>query len=201
MSGELYVLAYSWQPEFCRGQPTYAGCSPVQDYWNKDFTLHGLWPQYAAGGYPQSCTTEPFDPAVPNKVGFSDMTKYWPNAQKAETDPTYSSFWEHEWTKHGTCTGLVQYDYFQNTVNLAKTFGSPKILTAAVGRNISASILRDAFGGPTRASLQCNNGAYLSGVFTCWSHDSGLVKEQQVCPADVQKEDTCTASSLIVTSF
>jgi ribonuclease I len=96
----LYVLAYSWEAEFCYGQ-SYPGCANPQSYWKTDFTLHGLWPQYATGGYPQYCTTEPFDPAIPNEIGYSTMTEYWPNVQQAEGTSEYDDFWDHEWTKHG----------------------------------------------------------------------------------------------------
>eukprot|EP00128_Syssomonas_multiformis_P002201 Colp12_sorted_trinity150504_noHs@23754 len=51
------------------------------------------------------------------------MTKYWPEVEYEVTDPEYTSFWEHEWSKHGTCSGLSQDDYFQTTVNLIKSFG------------------------------------------------------------------------------
>lgn len=98
---DIYVLAYSWQPEFCYGKTGYYGCSHPSPSWNTNFTLHGLWPQYSTGGYPSYCTTEPFDPSIPDKVGWNDMTTYWPNAQYATTDPAYDDFWEHEWTKHG----------------------------------------------------------------------------------------------------
>ncbi len=201
MTGDIFVLAYSWQAEFCHGQPTYLGCTPPQDYWKTHFTLHGLWPQYAAGGYPQTCTTEAFDANVPYAIGWDTMTKYWPDAQYAETDPKYNSFWDHEWTKHGTCTGLPQQSYFQESINLIKAFGSPPILADFVGKNMTASILRDALGGATRASLQCNSGVRLSGVFTCWFQENGVPKVQVECPADVQKEDTCTSAEISITSF
>ena len=31
---------------------------------------------------------------------------------------TNEKFWEHEWSKHGTCTGLSQLDYFNVTLGL-----------------------------------------------------------------------------------
>jgi ribonuclease I len=85
--GDIYVLAYSWQPQFCYGQTSYPGCLSPQDYWKTHFTLHGLWPQYEAGGYPQTCSTEPFDPSIPLSIGWSIMTQYWPNVKSAETAP------------------------------------------------------------------------------------------------------------------
>lgn len=98
---DMFVLAYSWQPEFCYGKTNYYGCSNPTPSWNTNFTLHGLWPQYSTGGYPSYCTTEAFDSSIPDKVGWNDMVTYWPNAQYATTDPNYDDFWEYEWTKHG----------------------------------------------------------------------------------------------------
>ncbi len=83
--GDVYVFAYSWEPEFCYGNyGAYPGCSDPQAFWGLDFTIHGLWPQYSTGGYPSSCTTEAFNTSVPEEVGMSTMTQYWPNVQKAE---------------------------------------------------------------------------------------------------------------------
>jgi ribonuclease I len=87
---DMYVFAYSWQPEFCDGKTGYEiwllQSSPLME-----FTLHGLWPQYSSGGYPSYCTTEPFDPSVPDNVGWTDMTTSWPNAQYATTAASHLS--------------------------------------------------------------------------------------------------------------
>ena len=111
------------------------------------------------------------------------------------------SFWEHEWSKHGTCSGLSQYDYFNDSINLIKKFGTPYMYTQAVGSTVNADDLRTAFGGTTKATLQCS-GVYITGVFTCWSRDSnGHPDQQVVCPSDVQGEDTCSSDELTVVSF
>jgi ribonuclease T2 len=129
------------------------------------------------------------------------MTTYWPNVQYAESDPNYDSFWEHEWTKHGTCSGLSQLSYFNNSINLIKQLGTPSDVTAATGSTMSASTLRNDFGGATYASLQCTSSSYVNGVFTCWSSTNGIPTTQIQCPADVQKEDTCTASTVKIESL
>ncbi len=149
------------------------------------------------------CTTEPFDSGVVDAIGFSTMTQYWPDVKYAETDPNYTEFWNHEWTKHGTCSGLSQMNYFNSTIALIKSFGTPSSFSASVGGTMTASSLRDAFGGPTFASLQCTSAQYVNGVYTCWDRDpnTGLPTQQIVCPADVQAEDTCTSSTLTVASF
>lgn len=101
----------------------------------------------------------------------------------------------------GTCSGLSQYDYFQSTLTLYKSYGTPSILTAAVGSTLSASDLRTAMGGSTMVALQCNSGLYLSGAYSCWNQVNGVPTTQTVCPSDVQSEDTCTSSSLSIQAF
>ena len=127
------------------------------------------------------------------------MTTYWPNVKYAEGDPNYGSFWEHEWVKHGTCTGLTQEKYFGSAVDLLVSYGSPKILSEAVGGNLMADSLRSAMGGLSMVSLQCDeDGHILSGAFTCWSQINGIPNSQIVCPTDVKKEDTCTADTILI---
>lgn len=199
--GDIFVFAYSWTPEFCYNQTEWPGCTNSLPYWKNYFTLHGLWPQYSEGGYPADCTEEAFDPAAVKKVGIETMVQYWPNVKEEYSSPTYSSFWEHEWTKHGTCTGLSQYDYFQQTINLIQSLGTPAIVTGAVGGTLDADQLRSAFGGANKVSLQCESGSYLAGAFTCWSNIGGVPTAQIVCPDDVQSEDTCTVDTLNVASL
>lgn len=199
--GDLYVFAYSWTPEFCYGE-SYPGCADPNDYWKTHFTIHGLWPQFQAGGYPSYCTDEAFDPAAPEAVGWDTMVQYWPDVQYAEDSSDYDQFWEHEWTKHGTCSGLEQEDYFQAAIDLIKSFGTPSSVTEAVGSSVDADTVRDDMGGASKASLQCESGKYLNGVYTCWTRNSdGSVGSQVSCPSDVQGEDTCSSSSVSVTAL
>ena len=124
-SSTIYVFAYSWTPGFCIGQ-TYPGCSSPLDYWKNNFTIHGLWPQYDTTGYPSSCTNEPFNPSIPNEVGLDTMVMRWPDVKYDVNNPNYDSFWEHEWTKHGTCSGLSQYDYFAAAIALTSVLMTPR---------------------------------------------------------------------------
>ena len=133
---------------------------------------------------------------------MSTMTKYWPNIKDSESSSDYDEFWEHEWTKHGTCSQLAQTDYFNTTITLVESFGTPSIVTSNVGGSVSASSLRSAFGGTTKGILQCDSGSFLSGVFTCWSMDSsGHPSTQMACPQDVQGEDTCSAETIKISAF
>lgn len=197
----MYIFAYSWTPEFCYGH-NYTGCSSPQDYWKTHFTIHGLWPQYVAGGYPSYCTNETFNSTIiESSIGMETLEEYWPNVQEDPKSANYTSFWSHEWSKHGTCTGLSQYDYFNSAINLIKSFGTPSSLVSAVGETISAIILRTDLGGNTSVALQCDSCKYLSGAYTCWSQMDGIPQNITVCPPDVIGEDTCLDEVLYVTSF
>jgi ribonuclease T2 len=134
---------------------------------------------------------------------MNDMNQYWPNIKSNTSDVDYDSFWEHEWTKHGTCSPLNQTNYFNTTLNLGKIFGTPSIITDNVDKNIPTTDLRTAFGGDTMVSLQCESGRYLSGVFTCWSMSSldGSPDKQIICPQDVQTEDNCSNEEINIPSF
>ena len=47
---------------------------------------------------------------------FSSLQeKYWPTCQSGGSN---EDFWSHEWSKHGTCTGMSQEDYFSTTIDL-----------------------------------------------------------------------------------
>src|SRR5262245_2705125 len=50
-----YVLSLSWSPEHCKekpGGPDDSQCGTARHF---GFVVHGLWPQYENGGYPQTC--------------------------------------------------------------------------------------------------------------------------------------------------
>jgi len=202
-SSLLYVFAWTWTPEFCFGQ-SYPGCTNTTNsaysYWGSSMTIHGLWPQYIAGGYPASCTTETFNYTVVESLGYENFVKYWPDVQYAESSADYKSFWDHEWTKHGTCTGLSQSTYFSNALTVGKT-ATPSIISSNVGKSVSADSIREAFGGKTYASLQCESGKYFSGVYQCYNNVNGVPSGVTPCPLDVQAEDTCTSSSVTIEAF
>ena len=59
-SFDFYVYALSYQPEFCYNQPSYPGCSVAirDEEWQSELTIHGMWPEFADGTYPQTCSEE-----------------------------------------------------------------------------------------------------------------------------------------------
>ena len=60
--------------------------------------VHGLWPQDNDGKWPESCSTTP--PVASATVDH--MMPIMPG----------QSLIQHEWAKHGTCSGLSTQDYF-----------------------------------------------------------------------------------------
>ncbi|CAK9216800.1 unnamed protein product [Sphagnum jensenii] len=49
-----------------------------------------------------------------------------------------SPFWNHEWSKHGTCSGLTEHAYFKTALNLYTTYNLTAALASA-GRSTVSS--------------------------------------------------------------
>eukprot|EP00039_Didymoeca_costata_P019272 m.336873 g.336873 ORF g.336873 m.336873 type:complete len:157 (-) comp17987_c0_seq1:27-497(-) len=76
-------------------------------------SIHGLWPNpYPACSF---CTNEQFDPTSISSTTMDAMKKYWPTCSGGGTN---DDFWGHEWSKHGTCSGLSQEAYFSKALSL-----------------------------------------------------------------------------------
>jgi ribonuclease T2 len=196
---QLYTFAQSWQPEFCHGQ-SYPGCSTPDDFWTQSLTIHGLWPDVTAGQYPSDCSDEAFDiNAATSGVSIDMLEKYWPNVKASTDSSSYTSFWSHEWTTHGTCSGLDQATYFQTAINMLVNNPTPSIIASNYGSSVSADDLRAAYGGDTSVILQCS-GRYLKQVLTCWAKDDNNVPTApQPCPGNLLNEDNCSGSIRIST--
>jgi len=124
--------------------------------------LHGLWPQYAKGGFPATCSTQGLDAddkALAKTVFPSDKLV------------------EHEWQKHGTCSGLQPKDYIQAADTAHKSVAIPTLLQPGKNKrtmataNVTQSLL-DANPALTRQGLAllCT-GKELSEVRVCLDKD------------------------------
>lgn len=100
------LLEVEWKPTQCLDHTCSAG------YLSTDFNIHGYWPSNYDGSYPSFCSTIPFRITSTTQ---SLLQSCWVSY---DGDPT--TFWEHEWEKHGTCVvPTVTCDsYFTNTANL-----------------------------------------------------------------------------------
>jgi ribonuclease T2 len=149
---DYYLLNLSWSPAFCSTHRSAPECAQ-----HATFVMHGLWPENNDGTYPQSCSNAP-GPADPSK--YSDV---YP-------DP---GLLQHEWQKHGTCSGLSPDDYFTAA---RKAFQSVTIPSQLAGLTAQTSMApEDILGlftaanpGIQRASLtlSCSNNN-LSEIEVC----------------------------------
>jgi len=66
---DYYLLTLSWAPEFCASNPsgrTSDECNPNK---HMGLVVHGLWPQYNNGKWPQDCaSTPPVSSAIVNQM-------------------------------------------------------------------------------------------------------------------------------------
>ncbi|DAZ94972.1 TPA: hypothetical protein N0F65_000067, partial [Lagenidium giganteum] len=202
---DFYVLAQSWQPQFCKGKLNqFPGCRNPQQYWQSHFTLHGLWPEYNSGAYPQNCNPNDYfdEDTVVNAVGKDALLQYWPNVKKSLSARDYSQFWQHEWDVHGTCSGLDQATFFKVVVDLLRTETAmtPDVIQNNVGRSVSTDDVRAAFGGSEYVVLRCN-GKELAEVRTCWAKDNQNLPTSQVqCSDQVQSQDSCRGATVFIRS-
>jgi ribonuclease T2 len=153
---DYYLLNLSWSPEFCFDKPTNPQCAG-----HFGFVVHGLWPQFQNGGYPENCGAEP---------GLSNPT------QMLDLMPDLHLI-EHEWLTHGTCTGLTADNYFAlirriySSIHIPNEFvGTPQQL------NISPGQMKQRFEqlnpGLTDAGIAIESrGPYFTAIEICYSKD------------------------------
>ena len=108
---DYYLLSLSWSPTYCASHSNDTKQCGSKGY---GLVLHGLWPQYAKGGFPDSCSSR-------ESLSASDRAfanSIFPNPKLVN----------HEWLKHGTCTGLSANAYFKAANQAWTTFKIPKVL-------------------------------------------------------------------------
>ncbi len=108
---DYYLFTLSWSPEYCHSHRDAVECSGSNHY---GFIVHGLWPQFNRG-FPEHCSSEPMP------TDTSPVDKIMP-------DP---SLIRHEWTTHGTCSGLYGNQYFllirkiYDSIKIPQEFAAP----------------------------------------------------------------------------
>jgi len=169
---DYYLLTLSWSPEFCYSHPEKPECQSG----HHGFVVHGLWPQYV-DGYPEHCSN------APGLQNPAEMTDIMPDAGLVA----------HEWSTHGTCSGLDAESYFGL---LRRAFAAIKIPDrfAAVRENFSVApdevkraLVRtnpNLSGGDVTVS--CGNN-FLTAVSVCLSKELKPIACQNVrdCRANV----------------
>jgi len=154
---DYYLLNLSWAPEFCYTKPDNPECSG-----HFGFIVHGLWPQYRRGGYPENCGQQrgPSNPA--------SMLDIMPDLRLIE----------HEWNTHGTCTGLAADDYLALIRRVFQSVKIPQDFVAPERQfSISPEELKQDFeqANPgivdSGIAVSCGRGPYLVAVEICYTKE------------------------------
>ncbi|XP_058242078.1 ribonuclease T2 [Hemibagrus wyckioides] len=100
------ILTHHWPQSFCYME----NCTTNFTYW----TLHGLWPNTGA-----ECNTSWHFNASLIEDLLPEMRTFWPDLLR----PKSTTFWKHEWMKHGTCAAKAepmdsQHKYFSKALEL-----------------------------------------------------------------------------------
>jgi len=158
---DFYVIALSWSPGFCAtpaGRNDDTQCGPGRRF---AFVLHGLWPQYEERGWPQDCAFG----ERPDAALVDSMLPIMPSPKLVH----------HEWSKHGTCSGLPAKDYFAEATQAFRSVTIPAAYHAPikqimvdpdkVQRDFAAS--NPAFPADAFVVTCTNNGRFLQEVRAC----------------------------------
>ncbi len=152
---DYYLLDLVWGPSFCSTvKDVSPGCRPP-----RGFAVHGLWPQNTDNTWPQFCSK------LPHGVDLHNSRDITPDL----------TLLQHEWDKHGTCSGLTGAGYFaaahtaRTRVNIPET-----LLTATPNRTFTPLYLLNMFYlvnpgmPPGSLSLSCRED-HLMSVEACFS--------------------------------
>ena len=90
---DLYVFVSEWPGTVCK----FKNCTHDQVK-KRHFNLHGLWPNYLNGSWPQNCTQTPLNFQNLSHHLKRRLDEYWSGLWSSQED-----FLAHEWGKHGTC--------------------------------------------------------------------------------------------------
>ncbi|XP_072979851.1 extracellular ribonuclease LE-like [Typha angustifolia] len=187
---DFFYFVLQWPGSYCDTKKSC--CYPTTGKPAADFGIHGLWPNYNDGSYPSNC--DPGSPYDRSKIRdlLGRMQANWPTLACPSGDG--STFWEHEWEKHGTCAESVldQHAYFQaalsfkNQVNLLQTLHNAGINPD--GGFYSISSIKDAIKEGTGFTpfIECNvdesRNSQLYQVYFCVDTSGTQLMECPVFP-------------------
>ena len=183
---DFYVMSLSWSPGFCAtpaGERDETQCGPQRHF---AFVLHGLWPQYEERGWPEDCSTEPLERQV-----VDGMLAIMPSPRLVR----------HEWSKHGTCSGLSSREYFEEATEAFQSVKIPEAYRAPIKQIMvnPANVQRDFaavnpnFGAGSFVVTCTNNGRFLQEVRACLTKDL----DGRPCNREVQRS-ACRSNEVIM---
>lgn len=182
---DFYVLALSWSPAFCAsdaGQRSSEQCGPGTDF---GFITHGLWPQFEQG-WPSFCQSDDGD-QMPRHVA-SELLTIMPDR----------GLIQHQWDKHGTCSGLNPQTYADQIIEATSRITIPAAFQRQSPDQMDALAIERAF--------QQSNPAIPADAIaiTCPSRRFTEVRiclDHQLAPRTCQEVDQngCRQSGLTIT--
>ena len=170
---DYYLLSLSWSPAFCLSDPGAAECTGTRRF---GFIVHGLWPQYEEG-WPENCNVHE---QVPDSVisGISDIM------------PARGLVY-HEWSAHGTCSGLHPADFF---ALVRRAYGTIAIPAPYSG---TAQQVEQAPAAITAAFMHANPQlAAPSIVVICGGQAAPRLREVRICLDRSLKPRACSATAV-----
>ena len=178
---DYYLLSLSWSPSYClMHQNDRAQCGGK----GFGFVVHGLWPQFRSGGYPENCATTNTLTEDARRVG----TSIYPSPKLVE----------HEWQRHGTCSGMDATGYFRTADRAAAAVQIPAALqTPRNEQSLTAAQILAAFRDanarlPANGMVVACGRGELSEVRVCLDRDLAPV----ACGRGVR--NTCPATAVSV---
>ncbi|KAG9151975.1 hypothetical protein Leryth_002229 [Lithospermum erythrorhizon] len=143
---DFFYFVLQWPGSYC--DTSQSCCFPTTGKPAADFGIHGLWPNNNDGSYPSNCDADnPYDQSKVSDL-ISRMQQEWPTL--ACPSGTGSSFWSHEWDKHGTCSESIldQHSYFASALSLKNQLNILQVLGNAGirpdGKSYSLSSIKTA---------------------------------------------------------
>lgn len=153
---DYYAVALSWSPSYCATRNDPDQCAVGR---RLGFVLHGLWPQYERG-YPENCSTEKLPRHVKDKY-----SALFPSERLAE----------HEWKKHGSCSGLDPAGYFTLSGKLKSQVVIPRAFQQP------ASPVRVSYGEFVKAFKSANPKLQQYSVLPFCAGGGRYLREVHVC--------------------
>lgn len=184
---DYYVLVLSWSPTYCLREGNRRHDPQCDATRSHDFVLHGLWPQHT-NGWPEDCYTGK-RPWIPSDV-IAGMRDIMPS----------KSLIIHEYSTHGTCSGLSPKKYFNvarslyDRVSVPTPYDDPKTQRVVSPKKIEADFLAaNSWLRPDMIAVTCRRGN-LRGVRVCFDRDL----RPRACGASIDRDSQCRAGRITV---
>lgn len=204
---DSYVFSLEWTAAFCEGKSNLPECSAMTSgsFAASNLALHGLWPDKnndASHNYGY-CGVDSHTQSLDKGATWCQMPDIGLsggvlNRLTSAMPGTASCLQNHEWYKHGTCSGFSPDQYFTQAASLVEAVSATpfgQFIASHVGQTVNSSDLLDAFessfgsGSRQYVSLSCTN-----------AHGSSLLLDVRLHLANPLKPASQLAQMLLPTA-